>query len=226
VNKGRGGGLTTPDGSYHSGCDLGVVGNREQESSGRHSTLGVDPASRGDNLAYRSLAPTPELHAELTVQFTRYNEPVRRYLASVFHLRAEAEEITQEVFLRLYRYQCEGGEVVNVASWVFRVARNLAVSRARHQRYALAICGIRWGEWTNTVATPDPSPEQQLIALESRAEWDAALERLTQRQRDCLHLRTEGLRYKDIAEVLDISLHGVVDALERAVGNLKKALVT
>jgi RNA polymerase sigma-70 factor, ECF subfamily len=47
---------------------------------------------------------------------------------------------------------------------------------------------------------------------------------LTDLQRQCLSLRAEGLRYREIASVVDLSLSTVVDAVRRAVKNLRRLL--
>src|SRR5215469_15294249 len=63
--------------------------------------------------------------------FADLRQPVYCYLAQICRSDAEAEELTQETFLRLYRYLHEGHQVKNVRSWVFKVGRNLAVTGIR-----------------------------------------------------------------------------------------------
>jgi RNA polymerase sigma factor (sigma-70 family) len=68
------------------------------------------------------------------------------------------------------------------------------------------------------------SSEETLIERERDQRFHLALEALTDRQRQCLHLRGEGLRYREIAAVLSISIDSVADALERAIHKVRKGV--
>jgi RNA polymerase sigma-70 factor (ECF subfamily) len=72
---------------------------------------------------------------------------------------------------------------------------------------------------------PCPGSNPEALVLE-RERWDglrSAIRTLTDHQRQCLHLRAEGLRYREIAETLGITVSSVVDTLTRAVEKLRKA---
>lgn len=152
--------------------------------------------------------------------FTDLRQPVYFYLAQICGSDAEAEELTQETFLRLYRYLHEGHEVKNVRSWVFKVGRNLAVTRIRESMARPSVAMVTADE----VPSGESSSEDRLIERERDQRFHRALGALTDRQRQCLHLRAEGLRYREIAEVLSISIDSVSDALERAINNVRKAV--
>ena len=168
----------------------------------------------------------------VTAAFLRLREPVRRYVANAHRNPADAEEIAQEAFLRLYRALCRGENIQNTQVWVFTVARNLAISLVRKKR-TFSFPFLRTEETEESTilefADPSPSAEQTLI---DRAEAEERRERttrvtsglagLTNRQRECFHLRAEGLTYREIAETLHISIYGAVDGCERAIKNLRK----
>ncbi len=61
--------------------------------------------------------------------FEQLREPVFRYLIAAFGASSQAEEITQEAFLQLYRSLKDGQTIQNVRAWVFRVAHNLAINQ-------------------------------------------------------------------------------------------------
>jgi RNA polymerase sigma factor (sigma-70 family) len=166
------------------------------------------------------------------VAFQRLREPVYRYVVHAHRNPAEAEEITQEAFLRLYRALCRGERILNVRVWVFTVARNHAISLARKKRifsFPFALAAEAWESLGSTLPDPSPSGGQMLIddaEVEERRQRTAritnALAGLTNRQRECFHLRCEGLTYREIAETLRISIYGAVDGCERAIRNLRK----
>ncbi|MGH9722476.1 MAG: RNA polymerase sigma factor, partial [Bryobacteraceae bacterium] len=93
------------------------------------------------------------------------------------------------------------------------------------RRYVAPRISVLWDELKETLVDGQPTPEQRAISSQRAAELQSAMNSLTARQRDCLHLRAEGLRYREIAEILGISLWSVVDALERAVGKMRKTVV-
>ena len=169
---------------------------------------------------------------EVTRAFLRLREPVYRYVASAHRNPSEAEEITQEVFLRLYRALCRGERNQNTQVWIFKVARNCAISSARKKRtffFPFGKAEEREERGDSMFADPSPSAEQTLIdhadAEDRRLRTrrvTSALSGLTVRQRECFHLRCEGLTYREIAETLHISIYGAVDACERALKNLRK----
>jgi hypothetical protein len=71
------------------------------------------------------------LRQKVTQVFELLRDPVYRYLFRVLDNRDEAEDLTQEVFLRLYAHLQKGNPVANVRAWVFRVAHNLAIDQQR-----------------------------------------------------------------------------------------------
>ena len=106
-------------------------------------------------------------------------------------------------------------------SWVFRVARNLWIdSRREHQRY--------WATGNDRADRPQtdlaPDPEQQLLRRERIRRIEEEVLRLPKLQRQCMHLKAQGLRYREIAVALDISMTTAVDSVRRAVKTLGKRL--
>src|ERR1700694_5178085 len=71
---------------------------------------------------------TLKLEEQITQLFTQLREPVYRYLLCLGVTSTEAEEITQETFLRLFRHLHAGGAEVNLRGWIFRVAHNIGIN--------------------------------------------------------------------------------------------------
>jgi RNA polymerase sigma-70 factor, ECF subfamily len=172
----------------------------------------VDMADRAD-----------PLRAQITALFERYRQPVCRYLAVVLGRTGEAEELTQDTFLRLFEYLRAGHPPDEARFWLFRVAHNLAANALRRRRFAVPIDDDLWGDLCRAMAA-DGDQERRLLDRERRRRLGEALGALTAQERRCLALRAEGLRYGDIAALLGISYAAVVDSLRRGIAKLARAL--
>lgn len=164
--------------------------------------------------------------------FTRLREPLFRYIVTAYRHPGEAEEITQDVFVRLYIQLRAGKKIDNIRVWAFTVARNSTISAIRKKRsFASLITRMFWDDCDAIVADTRLSVEQRLIAdAEAACEREMvmriteSIQTLTTRQRECFCLRLEGLCYREIAETLGISLQGAVNGCERAVENIRKRI--
>jgi RNA polymerase sigma-70 factor (ECF subfamily) len=169
-----------------------------------------------DHLDGTTATPSRE-QRETTRLFALFRDPVYRYFRRVLGSREEAEDLTQEVFLRLYRTLQQGQDIENARGWIFRVAHNLAVNEGkRESRPDLSDSAL--GIDRADLATEDSSPsaEQKLLDDERRRRVRTKLGQLSPRQRQCLELRAEGLRYREIADALGIRIPTVVTFLTRA----------
>lgn len=163
------------------------------------------------------------LEREITEIFTRLRMPVYRYVLSIVADPAEAEDVAQEAFLRLYTVVRGGGRVENVPAWVFRTAHNLAVDRVRtlERRHA---CDIESLDELTETGGEAASVETDLAEKERREAVRSALAALSPQERRCVDLRSEGLRYREIADVLGVSLSTVQTFLTRALRKLIKEI--
>jgi RNA polymerase sigma-70 factor (ECF subfamily) len=165
---------------------------------------------------------TLKLEQKVTGYFEQWREPVYRYLVAAFGNSAQAEDLTQEAFLQLYRCLHAGQLIGNPRAWVFRVAHNLAVNQIKGQQFITPLDDETWAELLQSVQDIGPSPEQRLIQQEKFDRLRIAVASLTAPERQCLHLRTKGLRYREIAEILDISTTTVAETLYRVIEKLAK----
>ena len=105
-------------------------------------------------------------------------------------------------------------------AWVFRVARNLYIDQRRdHQRY-LTECQEEPALRDRTPSDAAPDPEQQALRRERVRLIEEEVLRLPELQRECMHLRAQGLRYREIATALDITLSAAVECVRSAVKKL------
>ncbi len=163
-----------------------------------------------------AIANSSALKQRVTRAFELLRDPVYRYLFRVMENRSEAEDLTQEVFLRLYIYLHKGQTVTNARAWVFRVAHNLAIDqqRRRIQFEPMDSDGLE------QACDPSTGADQRLLDREQHRKLRDALTSLSTQEKHCLELRAEGLSYKEIAGILDIRMPTLVKYLSRIIKKL------
>jgi len=165
-------------------------------------------------------APAEETVEEVIDLFNEFRNPLLRYVLAFGLSMHDGEEVVQEVFLALFQHLNQGKARTNLKGWVFRVAHNLALKQrlrnGRSQRLH-----SQESDAEQHVA-PVLNPEQEVAGEQWRQRLLEVVEGLTETDRCCLHLRAEGLRYRQIAEVLGISLGGVSLSLARSLNRLSE----
>ena len=167
--------------------------------------LGAEPAG-----------PSP-VEREVSALFAELRAPLLRYTVSLGLSAADGEDIVQEVFLSLFRHLQSGKPSGNLRGWTFRVAHHLALKRrTRNGRTAEAGAAAE-------LVDPAPTPEESAALTSASQRLQAIVNALAERDRLCLFLRAEGLRYREIAEALEISLGAVAASLSRSLAKLATA---
>lgn len=184
-------------------------------------------------------------HRTVSTLFDEVRDPLARYLIHTGISRDNVEEAVQAAFLKLYEHLLAGGPTTNLRGWVFRVARNAALNEIRRgRRFVSADSGqneVRSGsaditgdervsarpgvETSLEKANEDGAgqsrqPDQILLERERNQRLRAALSRLTKIQRECLHLRAAGLKYREIGELIGMPTSTVADCLTQALEQL------
>ena len=160
------------------------------------------------------------LEEEMLSLFDEFRDPLLRYLSSFGIAIPDGEELIQESFLSLFQHLQSGKSRENLRGWLFRVAHNLALKRRCRTRRDLDSRGLAGSE---DLVDPGPSPEDRLVNSQTRERLLAVIEALPEQDRRCLFLRAEGLRYRGIAEVLDMSLGAVSLSLARSLARVARA---
>jgi RNA polymerase sigma-70 factor (ECF subfamily) len=156
------------------------------------------------------------LEQEVVSLFEQLRTPVLRYLLSLRVPIHEAEEIVQEVFLALFEHLGRGKSRANLQGWIFKVAHNLALKHFNRTRRQAS-------DSPRALQDKAPGPEERLADLQRQDMLLALVKALPELDQWCLSLRAEGLRYRQIAEVLGISLGAVANSLEKSLSRLTRA---
>lgn len=148
--------------------------------------------------------------------------PLHRYLINIGVPPQDVEEIVQETFLRLYQHICGGGKQDNLRSWIFKVAHNLSINILKSRCRQVDAGPDMWEQLGESAMDRAPGPEEQLLEKERLHSIHDRLAELTQLQRDCLRLRVEGFRYREIGEILNIGTSTVAGSLRNAIVRIVK----
>lgn len=141
--------------------------------------------------------------------FRQYHAQLVRYLTRRLGDRDWAEEVAQETFVRALRQT----DLKNERAWIFAVATNLVRDQARkdiRQRRHLELLAAE------AKAESGDEPPDELVRSEERALARRALEVLSEKDREALLMKEEGLDYHEIAEALELSVASVGTTLSRA----------
>ena len=145
----------------------------------------------------------------------------RTVYAVLFRLvgnREEAEDLAQEVFVRLYRNPPELREQPTLAPWLYRVAANLGYNALRKWKRELMRQERvqRLADAEEAAGLYAADPESASLADEERRMVRRALAQLSQREQACLVLRHSGLSYAEVAAALGVQPGSVGTLLARA----------
>ena len=158
---------------------------------------------------------------EVVELFDQFRDRLFRYLLT-FHLpMQDCEEVIQDTFLALFQHLTRGKSRRNLRGWLFRVAHNLGLKTRRRSCREAQVPEDERSPFEGIV-DPSPNPELQLESVQTQRRLLAAFQALPEQDRRCLSLRAEGLRYREIAGVLDISLGSVSISLARSLTRLTR----
>jgi RNA polymerase sigma-70 factor, ECF subfamily len=161
----------------------------------------------------------------------KFRRPMISFMYRMTHNSATAEDLAQEVFLRVYRSRAGYTADAKFTTWLYRIATNLAVNHARdtrHERPEVTVNIDESDEETGlTVDVPDTSmnAEQDILRRERLAAIRKHVEALPERQRLAVLMhKYQNMDYKQIAEVLHLSESATKSLLFRAYETLRDKL--
>ena len=151
-----------------------------------------------------------------------YRTGLTYYLVGFVHSEDVAEELVEETFFRLCYKKPSYRRVATFKTWLYTVARNLALDWLRRQRHH----ANETLEDHTDLADAGPSPDEALFVDERRRQVLAAMGRLTPRYRQILYLAYfEDFTTEEMVTILKESRHNIASVLYRAKAALKKELL-
>lgn len=161
----------------------------------------------------------------------KYRKPIINFMYRMVHNQAVAEELAQEVFLRVYRSRETYRAEAKFTTWLYRIATNLGVNHARDTKYERAAQNVYLDQPDpETGTTPDVADdaatvEEDLLKDERMRAIRKHVMALPERQRNAVLMhKYQGMDYKQIGEVLKLSESATKSLLFRAYQTLRERL--
>lgn len=170
--------------------------------------LWISKIKGGDGKAFKKL-------------FLQFYDPLCQFSWQYTRSRHISEELVQEVFLNIWKSRETLDPQQNIKSYLYQSVRNKALNHLKHENLEK--------EYNHTIEWLSPSPATQRHSGEEHSEFvqaaQKAIEDLPDRARQIYKLsRKDGLTYREIATVLDISVKTVESQMSRALKILRKSL--
>ncbi len=165
----------------------------------------------------------------LEMLFARYKMPILNFSLRILNGRADAEDVTSEVFLSLFAKKYAPKQGVRFSTWLFTVARNACLTQKRKQKKMFGMWFTKkesstYEEWN----IPDKAdlPNEVLSKKEEALKVKQAIQNLPELQKEILILREyHFFKYAQISEIVGCSLEQVKINIFRARENLRGVLM-
>ena len=164
----------------------------------------------------------------------RYRSPLVNFLFRMVRSREQAEDLAQEVFLRVYRAREDYVPSAKFTTWLFRIATNLALNSVRDNRYQRLEVSLDaplnpdsedGDEKTLDVPEKHPNIEQHLVEQARKQMIRRAIDKLPEKQRAAVLLhKYQELDYGEISKILQCSESALKSLLFRAYETLRVEL--
>jgi RNA polymerase sigma-70 factor, ECF subfamily len=206
-----------------------LVSGRPSGNSGTVATAQTDYTTISDaDVMLRVKAGDDAAFNYLVAKFRR---PLVGFMYRLSHNQAVAEELAQEVFLRVYRSRETYNAEAKFSTWLYRIATNLAVNHARDTRQERPESSISIDETDEEsglsidVADATPNVEQNILRRERLAAIRRHVDALPERQRLAVVMhKYQEMDYRQIAAVLKLSESATKSLLFRAYETLRERL--
>ena len=148
--------------------------------------------------------------------FAENRDSLMRYLRHHLDDTSQAEDVLQEAFIRFFQARNQGEAISQPKAWLFRVGHNLAIDHGRKKRPDL----LDEEAWVKLEGQLQGNSEALVEARThvSQLPWH----KLTQLELECLRLRSEGLKFREVGEVLGLTISTVASYVTRAINKLRE----
>jgi len=166
-----------------------------------------------------------------SILIEKYRKQIVHFMFRMSRNQAVAEELAQEVFLRVYRSRQTYRAEAKFSTWLYRIATNLGVNHARDTKYERTAQNVYLDQpdpetgTTPDVADSTPSVEQDLVRDERMQAIRKHVMALPERQRSAVLMhKYQEMDYKEIGQVLKLSESATKSLLFRAYQTLRENL--
>ena len=166
--------------------------------------------------------------ASFALLLERHRGPIIHFLYRMVQNQAVAEELAQEVFLRVYRSRASYEPTARFTTWLFRIATHLALNHirdGRHEKGSESIDNEVRDGLVRQLSDHEPTVEQRMLRDARLSEVRLAIEALPAKQKSAVLMhKYQEMEYSQIASVLNCSESAVKSLLFRAYETLRSRL--
>lgn len=157
-----------------------------------------------------------------------YEKKIYNYCHRMTNNSHDAEDLTQEVFIRVYRSLRSFKGSSQFTTWVYRIAHNICIDRYRRARIpfvSLSSGGFEDDERDMDLPSCDPSPEDKVISMEEQQMILKCITKLKPKYRSVIVLRDiQHFSYEEIADILNLPMGTVKSQISRARTTLRETI--
>jgi RNA polymerase sigma-70 factor (ECF subfamily) len=152
--------------------------------------------------------------------FIEMKDKLYRFSLRIVRSSDVAEDVVQEVMIKLWTKRDRMESIDNINGWLMVLARNLSIDKVRSKHHSTGSL-----ETAYYVQDGETKPDRQAEQSDLMEQIEAAVQQLPETQRLVFHLRdVEGMTYREVSDILDLSLENVKVNLFRARQKLRKLL--
>jgi RNA polymerase sigma-70 factor (family 1) len=160
---------------------------------------------------------------EFKIRVLPLGQKLHRFASSIIKDVHEAEDIVQEIFLKLWKLKDKLEQIENIDAFAFRMTRNLCLDRIKTKKPQLYDDPVEAGFGEEVAHAPDP--EDQVIMQDAISQVHSAMDRLPEQQKTIMHLRDiEGYEYEEIADMLEMEVNNIRVTVSRARKTIRESI--
>ena len=155
----------------------------------------------------------------------RYIKPIYSFVYKNVGNQAEAEDITQEVFVKIWKNIRKFDRNKSFKPWIFQIAKNASIDFLRKKR-SIPFSRFEDEKGQNALIDNTPAPSLNLIEkLSDKRTVSVAMQYLNEKEQKIINLRhNDGMSFKEIADIFEESINTVKSRYRRALANMKKSI--
>lgn len=157
--------------------------------------------------------------------YERYKQKIFNFILNMLNDQAKAEDLTQEVFLKVYKNAEKFSEDAKFSTWIYTIAKNTTIDYIRKKKDVLVGQSEDGSEWLENQIDEEQNIEMQVILKSDIEILQKCIEKLVINQREALCLRVfSDFSYEEIAKVLNKSTSSIKSLINRSKVSLSQCV--